>query len=242
MKNEFKNIVKYAKEQSTIFYSDENKENPNPYFLGFGNPNSEIIIFGKEKGFDFKRDKEQAKYESINNVNEWSTIVEKNINFTIEKSYPESTNYINCFIPYIHKVSGGHTWNKYSKIIEILYPNEKIETNHFLKKCFISEINYFPSEKSEIKKFQLENRLDFLKNDFFNSFKVIILSCGNYLSDKNIEEIFNVSFNKDLSLKRAKLKIFVNSEKIVVNTRQLSMDISDEYISKITTEIKEYLE
>lgn len=40
------------------------KEFGNPYYVGFGNPNSKILILGKEKGFDINN-LEQFKYESL---------------------------------------------------------------------------------------------------------------------------------------------------------------------------------
>ncbi len=44
---DFKNLVKIAVEGSREFYKERKFNTPNPFFIGFGNPNSKILIFGK---------------------------------------------------------------------------------------------------------------------------------------------------------------------------------------------------
>ena len=116
-KKEFIDIVNLSVKESKKFYSDSvNEKKPNPYFVGFGNPNAEIIIFGKEKGFDSKNNFQQLKYESIENPNEWKNYVKKQIGFNKIKYY-DSEYYVNAYRPYYGKMRGGHTWNKYQHII-----------------------------------------------------------------------------------------------------------------------------
>jgi hypothetical protein len=63
----FKNFVSFAVQKSKEYYSNElNLNTASPYFIGFGNPNSEILIMGKEKGF-CEKNSEQLQYESIEN-------------------------------------------------------------------------------------------------------------------------------------------------------------------------------
>lgn len=50
---EFIKTVENAHKSSEQFYSVHSNENePNPYFIGFGNPNARILIIGKELSFD----------------------------------------------------------------------------------------------------------------------------------------------------------------------------------------------
>ena len=144
MREDFADLVKNANILCDKYYNNIEKKTPNPFYIGFGNPNSEILILGKEKGFDFENNESQAFYESINNPKEWSSYLKDNLTFTLEKKYENSGYYNNCFIPYLQKIKkSGHTWNKYAKLIQEIYPNEEFDSNFFLKKCFISEINEY---------------------------------------------------------------------------------------------------
>lgn len=235
MREDFADLVKNANILCDKYYNNTEKKTPNPFYIGFGNPNSEILILGKEKGFDFENNESQAFYESINNPKEWSSYLKDNLTFTLEKKYENSGYYNNCFIPYLQKIKkSGHTWNKYAKLIQEIYPNEEFDSNFFLKKCFISEINHKPSTKSIIKKYDFEERFNFLKQPFYKSFRITILACGNYLNNNLIEEIFDVKLKEDLSKPNNKFVAFENGNRILVNTRQLSFDVSNLYISKIS--------
>ena len=234
MIDNFAELVKNANILCNSFYKKIETKIPNPFYIGFGNPNSEVLIIGKEKGFDFDKNINQAFYESINNPKEWSHYAKDNFSFTLDKTYENSGFYNNCFVPYLHKIKkSGHTWNKYGKLIQQIYPNEEFENNLFLKKCFITEVNHLPSKTSKIDNYDFKERLKFLKNDFFRSFKIIILACGNYLDKNKVEEIFDVKYKDDFSLPRKKLITYENENRILINTRQLSFDTSNFYISQI---------
>lgn len=239
-KKEFIDIVNLSVEKSKNFYSiSANEKEPNPYFVGFGNPNAEIIIFGKEKGFDSANNFQQLKCESIENPNEWNNYVKKQIGFNKIK-YCDSEYYVNAYRPYYGKMRGGHTWNKYQHIIKKLYPEIEGKENDFLDKTFLSEINFIPSKESKIKTFVNNERLDFLKNDFYKSFKIIILACGSYLNDLEIEQSFDVKFEKDISKPSQRLKIYTGNQKILINTRQLSNSMKNEYLNFISEIIENY--
>lgn len=247
----FKNLVDKAYSKSTDFYgakypfSESRNYEPNPFFIGFGNPNSKILLIGKEKGFDASSQHKNYTnsplfLESIANPDDWKKIIENKIDPKNYKYYLDSTHYKNAFLPYTDKKpDGGHTWNKYQKLINYIdKPDDEIINSFFLK-SFITEVNFRPSKLStNPKEFGL--RLDFLKHPFYQSFPIVILACGNYLSKMQIENIFDVKFetNKNTA-KRKKLIEYQNKSKIVINTRQLSMDINEDYlelISKIATD------
>jgi hypothetical protein len=207
----FIDLVKFASDNSEIFYTDiKNNNMANPYYVGFGNPSAEILIFGKEQGFDSSNPK-QIKFESIENPKQWKVYVDekkevhKNKFYTSESD--ETEHYTNVFYPYLGPISGaGHTWNKYQSLLKQIYSTEEFCINDFLKHSFISEINYKPSKLSEIANFNDASRIELLKMDYYKSFKVTLLACGNYLSDTDIETIFDVKFHKDNSKPRQKLK------------------------------------
>lgn len=238
-KDSFIDIVSIAKKGSDDFYNQkENHQKPNPYFIGFGNPNSDLLFLGKEKGFD-PNNSEQLKYESIQNPEEWQYYVENGIpNF--EETYDKRSQfYTNALCPYSHKMKSGQTWNKYGKLTSELTNNAHLtENNAFLQHAFLSEINHEPSRYSKTQVFNNVNRLNFLKNPFYQSFKYTILGCGNYLSYETIESTFDLTFYADHSMPRQKLVIFKKNNRKLVLTRQLSMDVSNEFISKLVEHLK----
>lgn len=239
-KNEFKELVKIAlknSEQSNL------EKTANPNFIGFGNPNSNIIIFGKEKGFS-EHNKTQLFVESINNPNEWNKHIEEN--FFLEKNDWNKVakyDYINVFYPYSNKPKGsGHTWNIYQRLINSINNQTSNISNEFLFDCFISEINPNPSKLSKIKKFKDEYRLNFLKNNFYQNFEIKILACGDYLDENKIIETFNLKDCEIINKSKPNMKfiIYKNSKTIVINTRQLSFNVTNDYIKAITETINEF--
>lgn len=238
-KESFKDLVNYALIKSNNFYNNpENINCPNPYFIGFGNPNAKILILGKEKGFD-KSNLKQLEYESINNPREWYNYILNNIGSNKNKFY-DSENYINTFFPYLNNNKSGHTWSKYHTLLNNIYNSIPKAENEFLGYAFISEINFIPSKYSEIKRFDNSERLNMLNNKFFKSFEIIILACGNYLKKEEIESIFSVNYSESILKKRENIHIYKNSNQILINTRQLSMDTSNDLLIKIAdlTKIK----
>lgn len=243
-KQNFVDIVNLAVQESNNFYSnEENQGQANPFYVGFGNPNSNLLILGKEKGFDLSKN-EQLNFENIRNPYEWQHHIENKTPFFKEKFYESAKDYLNSYFPYCgsDNMPSGHTWNKYGKLTSGLLNIDLVtENSSFLKHAFISEINHEPSKYSKIKKFDSQTRLDFLSNDFYKSFKTTILGCGNYLSNEKIKAVFNVELDNtsDHSEPRKKLIVFKNGNRKLILTRQLSMDVSNEFIAKIVKVISE---
>lgn len=234
--DKFISLVNFANSNQL---SEIEMKNGNPNYIGFGNPNSNILIFGKEKAID----ENQSHYEkilfneSLNNPNEWKQNIDENYFLTKEKLISKE-GYISSFYPYSGKNKSGHTWSKYQSLINLINGKENTITNEFFFDCFISEINHLPSKISQISKFKDNERIQFLKSDFYKSFDIVVLTCANYLSKSQIEEIFEVKCFENSSKKREKLVIYKSDNRIVINTRQLSMDVSNEYLIRLSEKIK----
>lgn len=235
--NAFIELVTQAKESSNNFYKSNDKTSPNPFYIGFGNPNSKVLFIGKEKGFESTKE-EQLLLESIKNPDEWFFNISNTIEPSSTKFYKESTiDYNNVFLPYEGPMKGQHTWNSYSSILSRIM-NKSYSKNQFLSESFITEVNPAPSKTSQISRFTDQRRLDFLNHEFYTNFPIIVLGCANYLSKKNIEHTFNVRFVCSKSEPRKKLEIYQNTSTILLNTRQLSMDVSREYLDKVAAMTK----
>ena len=237
---EFENLVSTANLKSEEFYnSNDRTKISNPFYIGFGNPNSEILLIGKEKAFDIEN-KEILKYESIENPSEWNYYVENSIDYNKDKFSKESRYYLNAFYPYEKVNNGGDTWAKYESLVNRILQKDRIKYNDFFKDAFLTEVNYVPSKQSQIKKFDEKLRKDFLKHPFYRNFKITILACADYLDQEEIEEIFDMKFQKDLTEKN-KFIIYKNSNRILINTRQLSTSVPNLFLQKIADEVRTYL-
>jgi len=237
---EFENLVQISITETEKFY-EENDSNTtsNPFYIGFGNPNSDILLIGKEKAFEIE-DKEELKYESVQNPSEWHYYVKNSISYNKEKFKEEAKFYLNAFYPYEKTNGGGDTWAKYESLINRILEKNIIKHNDFFKDAFLTEVNFVPSKQSQIKKFNEKVRQNFLKYPFYKSFKITILGCADYLDQNEIEEIFEVKFDQDLSEKH-KLIVYKDSNRILVNTRQLSTAVPNLYLQKIADEVRSYL-
>ena len=151
----------------------------------------------------------------------------------------------NPLFPYLgwkreKKLSPWHTWSKYHKLVNILTSSTNKEID-FHKRAFLTEWNYVPA-KSSPNPILSESRIEFIKNSaFFQSFKIVILSCWNYLTKEQIEDIFEVKFQKDFQIGKRKLKICTSEKKIVINSNQLSGPISNAYLEKIAEEANQHV-
>jgi len=222
-------------------FSDELYKLSNPYYIGFGNPESKILFIGKEKGFDLQNHPELLFEESINNIYHWQGIISKDLfnhPLKIQKSFDFSPLFPLSY-NYKHQFKKSHTWYTYSKVLAATfkklseydsYFNRNDYNSSLFQKCFMTEFNYVPSKYSKKLGKGIDDRIEFLKNDFFNKFKVIIIGARTYFNDKKfqgngeeiIEQVFNVSFDKNILSPRMKSKLFKSDSKIVILTSQLS--------------------
>lgn len=203
-------------------------------YLGTGNPNSKIIVFGKELGFDEKRI-EQFNLEVLSNIEDWNKNINNNIFFDQVK-----VDLHNPLIPYNGcRQKAGHTWSKYQILSDFIFPESN---QNFFMNFYVSEIGHKPSKYSQNQGLS-EMRKSLLKeNSFFQEFQIVILACGNYLKTKDIEDIFSVDHSESKSIPRNKLEIFRSIDKLVVNTRQLSMDVSRDYLEILASEIRKFID
>lgn len=236
----FKKLVHLANKESEILMTNSDLKT-NPYYIGFGNPNSEVLIVGQEKAIK-STNLTQIKAESLENPKHWNYLVKNEIVDIGHKFYSDY-HFKNPLHPYDGKPTKGNTWLQYQKLMNFIYPDFNSEKyNNFLLNSFITEINHQVSPR------QLGNQKDEKRNsinnhDFYKSFKVTILAVGKYLKSNEIENQFSVKFQGDYSESRKRLLLFINEHdnRIVLNTRQLSNDISIEYLKKIAEISKKHV-
>jgi hypothetical protein len=237
----FKDLVDVANKKMQQLQPSE-LDSGNPYYVGFGTPDSKVLFLGKEKAIDKIKRPEDFLYESINNPREWRGYIEKDIYYYEEKYDKTAKDYVNCFLPYNIKSLGGSTWSVYNRLLKRILGEANQENNYLFKKAFLTEINFQPSKLSTIKKFDHAARIEFLQHPFYKSFPITILGCGSYLNTDQVEAIFKVKHIKNLSEKRRKLIIYSDgSKRVLVQTNQLSFAISNEYLAAIREQVTKFI-
>ncbi len=190
-KKEFKGLIDNFRNKEYLWRISNLLKGPNPYYLGFGNPDANILFIGKEKGFDEKNAR-LLFYESVCNFIQWEYIISygkllnhkylfRNLGFNpmFPRMYPYS------------KLTPAGTWGKYSKIIGYIYNKDWktlfYNTSNISKSmfnyCFMTELNHKPSKESHKLKFKCVNpiRKHLLSHEFYRSFPVIVIGARTYL-------------------------------------------------------------
>lgn len=218
-------------------------------YIGTGNPNKSILIIGKEAAI--KVGSEQYEIEIKNNFNFWDNLTD----FDFSKIITRNFNKYEALYPYkgqILKKDNGEnwgtskTWMNYQKLLNLLEKNQKNMLINFHEKSFITEINSTPSKKTSEADTNsiLFRKTHIFPSSFFQEFPIVIISGVGYfeISEKEneIEKIFGVTFSEKKYANKTKESqpywIHRNDEKtkIVINTHQLSIGISDLLLEEIS--------
>ena len=173
-------------------------------YIGQGNPNSSILIIGREHGFPKKS--EDYRLEVLGNRNQW-------IKITSGEGFSESGyDPMTCFTQRGQEFRLGDTsptWYVYQKIVNAICPHD-MQTGKtaplldFFKYSFITEFsaasrpnnnNNTEQEKSATQE-SINKRTPLLSSEFFKSFQLVILACGRYFDDYgiDIEKMFDVKW------------------------------------------------
>ena len=238
------------------FYNEEfNKAleycKDNDLFLGEGTPNADILIIGKECGFDKK------KRESLDDAPDKEKWLLENsqeeANSNIERL---SNNYQSIGLPNLKaQISSHATWRSYHKLVSLIKGVSKDEITKggkndwgFLDHCFITEIsqlqlpnsNYLTENNisDDIRRESVEMRAKLFHQPFFRKFPIVIIASGpDYLNigkhgyDFDIEREFNVKYDGQTVevIEEGNRKRWYNihreidgKPRIVIHTRQLS--------------------
>lgn len=170
------------------------KKLANPYFIGFGNPQSDVLIIGKEKAIDVLNKPKTFLNESINNTLHWKAIIDKD---------NDKLNGFNPRDPYsLPKYDKRKTWGFCYKLLKEIDEKNQSDNNYqssrenLFERCFMTELNHNPSKKSGNFKGSSSDRRIFLEDPFFKTFSKIIIGArskkNNYITVSEIKDIFNV--------------------------------------------------
>lgn len=182
------------------------KEN---FYVGSGNPNSKILIVGKESAIGDKNDFEkQNRKNYLSNLSDWKLNIKKKI-YSVDKNwnYDEYMTDINAKNNPLFSFKGvnikdhreGQTFRKYQKLHDIIINGRIIDNKDrpydFQNNFFLTEMsdNPFPTTRQAKEQDEFEIKLEKRKNCFFKSnfiqdFQVVVLACGDYIWNYGIKE------------------------------------------------------
>lgn len=211
-------------------------------FIGFGNPESDILIVGKECA---GTDRDPWAFTTTGNCTKWKEILHN-------PSEPERCIFKNpslckpeLFSPRFAFKGQLNTWNRVKKVHrnpdtgeewrefcdnggtsltwlkyqQIIKPIEREQVLTFQNHCFLTELSDKPlpnSSKGRAEDAVVKRVTTLFPHPFFQSFPVVIAACKGYLPyiPNGIEQLFP------------------NAKKLII-TKQLSMFVSNDYINRI---------
>lgn len=246
------------KELLTSLKENKSAGNDEYKYIGTGNPFANILIIGKEAAISKEKDSMQYQKEIVENFNFWCSNRKYEISNIKEKDF---VNY-NPLYPYRgqdlkldnkkNNCGTSRTWMAYQKLYNYLFDTKGNTKINFHEKFFLTEVNSTPSPKTANAN---RNSIPFRKENifsskYFQSFPIVIIAGVGYFKtikkndEKNeIEKMFNVNYLPEENLNfnaKQPYWIHMNEEKskIVINTYQLSMNISDKLLEDIAKTIK----
>ncbi len=225
-------------------------------FIGTGNPNSKILIVGKEVATDPENGKhtelEQINLEAFNrNCTDWRNNVQNNVSQKSITKWNRSTDNNPLYAFKGEQIKEpGHTWNKYQKLNNYIFDKLNNKELNFQEDFFITEMSDLPSKttglaqrKKEFKEKLKHRKETFFKSEFIQNFPIIILASNDYINGEEICSIFNVQFIEERGCSGQRFWIHSNTEKsrLVIHTRNLSGSVSDKLLKDIASEVKLFL-
>lgn len=193
------------------------KQHPFSY-IGTGNPNSKILIIGKECAIDPDKEAQRHHIEVLNNPKDWVSNIEKKLNpEDIDNWFTTRCPKYNPLYPYkgqlakrytkdalgVENKGTSTTWVKYQKLIDLIIrpDNHRSGSINFHEDSFITELSDVPGKysshvKDKDKRNSILQRSELLESSFFQQFPIVIVACGMDIRNYsiNLEKIFNVKF------------------------------------------------
>ena len=215
--------------------------NPDQY-IGYGNPNADICFVGKEATGML------PLQCGLGSATYWMT------------SLPMFFDRIKTDNPNDSIWKEGHTWNKYQKLYDAIFPENaaKPGTMNFEQHVFVTEMSATPAATTAEGKGTLgfEGQLalrkqKFFTHPYFKDFKVIVLACSDYIVNfgdrREIDSLFEVTFDinggaHEVGPQNAFwVHHSADGKRMVIHTRQLSGAVSDKLLEEMGAVIRQHL-
>lgn len=212
-------------------------------FIGDGNPNSQILLVGKEGS-------NEGEDDNTSNSKLWEARINENIQHDFSYFFDEAFS------------KPGHTWKKYQKLHNYIFSEQKPEYRkfNFHERIFTTEMNVLPSKHTGKAKKEEDfaervgkRKLEFMRTNFVEEFNVVILACSDYIrnigegEEREIDTIFGVEWDKPYFIEHNNNKYRFDTHynkdktKLVIHCRQLSGSIPEKYFQVMGEIVREFI-
>ena len=253
--------------KSTSYKKLVEKARKNNFYIGEGNPLSNILIIGKECAIDNEGLDHEEKCDIVNekNISNWEKLsIDSTITEIKERSDKNYTNEFYPLFPHFgqkfqqRRLNGDKgidgtapTWYFYQWLIDEINGSGKKSREDLLDfhlNSFHTELsqiplqmsNDLPRELENYRRESIEKRTAFFEDPFFDHFPIVIVACGHYVRDYNInlEKIFKVKWDGNtINVGNKWINVHTSQNRVLIHTNQLSM-ISEELITQIAETVK----
>lgn len=226
-------------------------------YLGYGNPNSKILLIGKElAGPSNYKNEENGKFWKINIDNPDLKIQNWRENGI------DREEFFNPLFPYkgmkLNDQKEAATWRKYQKLLDYVENNfdkNKDRLYTFYNDSFLTELNDNPSNFSHLqieerRRKSINNRVEnFFNLPFIQNFPIVIMANSHYIRDYNVDvcKLFDVEYEEGKTRivngnSNQWFNVHINKKtpKLLIHTRQLSYNITDDLLKEIAFEIQKF--
>ena len=158
----------------------------NPCFIGFGNPDSKVLIIGAELPLDYTK-KHKVLQTSVCNPYQWLAIDRnKSTQLDFDPRQPFTDE----------EIANNEEMLNYLMLANYLQPTLKTEKP--FENCFITYMNHIPYEHTSGNNPITKIRKEVLSHHFFKSFDFVINTASFYNTFHMSEKLFGVEHRKNI--------------------------------------------
>ena len=145
-------------------------------------------------------------------------------------------------------------WSRYQTLVDYIFGEPHADRRavfDFEERVFCSEMNGSPSLKTACAdRSGIPDRKRFFRDPFFDRFPVIVLACGDYISnvspipeEREIDSIFKVSFCREYGSGSGRFWTHFNADRtrLVIHTRNLCSGVSNTMLREMAKVIRNFL-
>lgn len=229
-----------------------NKSNIN--YIGTGNPLAQILIIAKEPSLDQNRIEDKVHIDLLSkNLKLWQrdkykTLDEIPYRGEFSPMYPYKGQEFKKINDLKNNWGTSVTWMNYQKLHNHIFKSNGAIDFH--ENIFITDLNSSPSPKTQNANIDtVEARKQFIsESNYFQSFPIVILDGVGYFNvskeHNEIEHIFKVNFIKKIGEDSQPIWLHIGKQKpkLVINTYQMSRNVSHLRLENMGCLIKEFIE
>lgn len=237
----------------------KDSRNENLHFVGLGDPNAKVLFVSKECAIDRSNTRGNMFYEAeqMLNAKYWAKDINDIDSYDLPGWFNPSEPYDGAICVKAIRDKDGSicnngttaTWLCYQKIIKGFFNRTFDENSYvdFYNDSFITELSCIENKDGayyEATRNSINDRCnELLCDDYFRSFPIVIMNCGKYVKDYdiNICKIFNQKYKATRKYDYGWMRIYEKNGRILLLTQFLA-SCNESYLKRIVSILKRFVE